>query len=63
MQPLKLGAMICNISVSVGEKVTYLADSYGVPHLPTPHTPPSSNTLITTLKTRPEKTVILHESV
>ena len=36
MQPLKLGAIICNISVSVGEKVTYLADSYDVPHLPTP---------------------------
>ena len=36
MPSLWLGAIICNISVSVGENVTHLTDSYDVPHLPAP---------------------------
>ena len=51
MQPLRLGAIIYNISVSLGGKVTHLTDSSDVLDLPTPaNTKPSSNTLITTLK-------------
>ena len=63
MQHLRLEAMICNISVSVGGgvgKVTHLTDSYDVPHL---QPPPSSNTHIKALKTRPESTVILYKNI
>ena len=72
MQPLGLGAIICNISVSVGEKVIQLTDSYDVPpsqlpHLPPPHThiphPPPTHLLQTTFKTRLEASAILYESI
>ena len=72
MQPLGLGAIICNISVSVGEKVIQLTDSYDVPppnfpisphtHTHIPH-PPPTHLLQTTFKTRLEATAILYESI